>query len=313
MFTVSPSESEVFAALRSFLLAVLPSGGAQFNGSIVSNVLTVASMLDGSAPISLGDSVLGQDVAYGTYVSAFDGTGTGGAGTYSVSIAQAVGATDETRVLTTGVEVIQAQDNRVPEPVGSDYLTMTPLRRARLATNVDTAADVTFVASIDGNTMTVTESQTGAVAQGSRVFGPNVAPGTVVQSLGSGTGGIGTYSVSPAQEVASEAVAAGTKETIESVQLAAQVDVYGPNSGNFAQIVSTLFRDEYAVSLFAALSPAISPLYADDPRQLAFSDGEQQYENRWSIDVEMQVDETVIVPQQFAGVLTVDVANATAQ
>ena len=100
---------------------------------------------------------------------------------------------------------------------------------------------------------------------------------------------------------------------MESVQMAAQVDVYGPNSGNFAQIISALFRDEYAVSRFAAMSPAISPLYADDPRQLAFSDGEQQYENRWSIDVEMQVDETVTVPQQFADVLTVNVANATAQ
>ena len=118
MFTVSPTESEVFAALRSFLLAVLPSGGAQFNGSIAGDLLTVASMIEGSAPITLGDPVLGQDVAYGTYISAFDGTGRGGTGTYSVSIAQTVGDIGDTRVITTGVEVIQAQDNRVPEPVG---------------------------------------------------------------------------------------------------------------------------------------------------------------------------------------------------
>ena len=312
MFTVSPSESEVLAALRSFLLAVLPSGAAQFNGSIDGNVLTVASMVENSAPISLGDSVLGQDVAYGTCISAF-GTGTGGPGTYQVNIAQTAGDADDTRVLTTGVEVVQAQDNRVPEPVGADYLTMTPLRRPRLGTNVDTPNDVTFIASIDATTMTVTEMKTGAITQGSRVFGPGVAAGTVVQALGSGTGGIGTYVVSPAQEVASEATAAGTKENMESVQMAVQVDVYGPNSGNFAQIISALFRDEYAVSLFAALLPAVSPLYADDPRQLAFSDGEQQYENRWSIDLEMQVDETVTVPQQFADTLTVNVANAAAQ
>jgi hypothetical protein len=312
MFTVSPSETEVLAALRSFLLAVLPSGGAQFNGSIAGKVLTVGSMIDGSAPISLGDSVLGQDVAYGTYVSAF-GTGTGGVGTYQVSIAQTAGDAEDTRVLTTGVEVIQAQDNRVPEPVGADYLTITPLRRPRLGTNVDTPADVTFIASIDATVMTVTELQTGAIAQGRRVFSPGVAVGTVVQALGSGTGGAGTYFVSPAQEVASESMAAGTKDTMESVQMAVQVDVYGPNSGNFAQIISALFRDEYAVSLFAALSPAISPLYADDPRQLAFSDGEKQYENRWSIDLEMQVDETVTVPQQFADTLTVNVANVTRQ
>jgi len=296
MFTISPSESDVFATLRSFLLAVLPAGGAQFNGSIDGNMLTVASMLDGSAAISLGDPVLGQDVTYGTYISAF-GTGTGGLGTYVISIAQTIGGADDTRVLTTGVEVIQAQDNRVPEPVGSDYVTMTPLRRTRLSTNVDTPTDVTFTASIDGNAMTVTELKTGAIAQGGRIFGVGVAVGTLLQAFGSGTGGTGTYFVSPSQEVASEAMAAGTKETTESVQLAVQVDVYGPNSGNFAQIISTLLRDEYGVSLFAELSSAIAPLYADEPRQLALSDGEQQYENRWLVDVELQVDETVTVPQ----------------
>ena len=90
MLTVTPSESAVFAALRSFLLSVLPAGQAQYKGSIAGNVLTVASMLADSAPIALGDQVLGVDVAYGTYISEF-GTGTGGAGTYTVSIAQTVG------------------------------------------------------------------------------------------------------------------------------------------------------------------------------------------------------------------------------
>jgi hypothetical protein len=308
MFSVSPSEAEVFTALRAFLLGILPSGGAQFNGFIEGDVLTVASIIQGSAPFSLGDPVLGVDIAYGTVISAFV-TGTGGVGTYRVSIARALGGASDTSVITTGVEVIQAQDNRVPEPVGADYVTMTPLRRPRQGTNLDTAVDVTFTASIDGATMTVTEMDKGAIAPGSRVFGPNVAAGTVVLALGSGTGGVGTYTVAPAQEVPSEAMAAGTKSTTESAQMAVQVDVYGPNSGNFAQIISTLFRDEYAVEQFAALSLAISPLYADEPRQLAFSDGEQQYENRWSIDLVMQVDETMTVPQQFADVLKVNAAK----
>lgn len=38
-------------------------------------------------------------------------------------------------VLPTGVEVIQAQDNRVPEPTVGDFVTMTPTSRVRLATN----------------------------------------------------------------------------------------------------------------------------------------------------------------------------------
>ncbi len=35
------------------------------------------------------------------------------------------------------VEVIKAQDNRVPEPVGPDFIVMTPLLRTRLETNTD--------------------------------------------------------------------------------------------------------------------------------------------------------------------------------
>jgi hypothetical protein len=308
MLTVTPSESAIFAALRSFLLSVLPAGQAQYKGSIAGNVLTVASMLPGSADIALGDPVLGVDVAYGTYISEF-GTGTGGAGTYTVSFAQTVGSAAP-EVLASGVEVIQAQDNRVPEPLCSDYLTMTPLRRPRMSTNVDDDEDVTFTGSIDAGTLTVTKVAGGDILIGSRVWGPGVADGTVIVAPLTGSGGLGTYAVVPAQEVESVSMAAGRRLATESVQMAIQVDVYGPNSGNFAQMVSAMFRDGYAVDQFAAISPAISPLYADDPRQLAFSDGEQQYENRWSIDVELQIDQTITVPQQFADTLKVSVVNA---
>lgn len=38
----------------------------------------------------------------------------------------------------TGFEVFQAQSNRVPEPVGPDFIIMTAKARVRLATNTDT-------------------------------------------------------------------------------------------------------------------------------------------------------------------------------
>ena len=43
--------------------------------------------------------------------------------------------------LPSGVEVVRAQDNRVPEPKGSNFVTMTPILRERLATNTDTTTD----------------------------------------------------------------------------------------------------------------------------------------------------------------------------
>lgn len=39
-------------------------------------------------------------------------------------------------VLPAGVEVVQGQDNRVPEPVGPDFVVFWPINRARLGTNL---------------------------------------------------------------------------------------------------------------------------------------------------------------------------------
>lgn len=44
-------------------------------------------------------------------------------------------------VLPVGVEVVLGQDNRVPEPVGADFVVMTIVGRGRLATNVVTYSD----------------------------------------------------------------------------------------------------------------------------------------------------------------------------
>src|SRR5262249_32955927 len=58
-------------------------------------------------------------------------------------------------------------------------------------------------ASISGSTLTVTAS-TGSQNQlgvGDIISGPGVAPGTYITALGTGTGGLGTYTVSVAQTV----------------------------------------------------------------------------------------------------------------
>jgi hypothetical protein len=44
-------------------------------------------------------------------------------------------------IVAAGVEVIYGQDNRVPEPLGDDFLVMTPLSQARLSTNDTTYTD----------------------------------------------------------------------------------------------------------------------------------------------------------------------------
>jgi hypothetical protein len=49
----------------------------------------------------------------------------------------------------------------------------------------------------------------------------------------------------------------------------------------------------------------VAPLYTTDPRQMPFFDGEQQTEERWVVEVALQVNPTVTLGQQFAGELTV--------
>ena len=65
----------------------------------------------------------------------------------------------------------------------------------------------TGVGSIAGNTLTVTAANQGALAIGQSLYdtpaGP-ITPGTIITALGTGTGGVGTYTVNVAQTVAAE-------------------------------------------------------------------------------------------------------------
>lgn len=215
-----------------------------------------------------------------------------------------------TAILPAGVTVIVGQVNRVAEPEG-DFVVMWPLRRPRLATNLDTSADAKFTGSIAGTVMTITEVITGVMNEGATVFGVNVADGTTVSAQTGGTpGGVGTYTVAPSQAVSSTTLSAGATEIEQSTEVVMQIDVHGPASADNAQTISTLFRDEYAVEQLDQAAVAISPLYADDPRQMPFITAASQYEDRWTVDVHMQINPIVSVPTEFADsvdLTTVDV------
>lgn len=93
-----------------------------------------------------------------------------------------------------------------------------------------------------------------------------------------------------------------------STQLEVQVDVHGPNSADTAQVVATLWRNEFACAQLAV----VQPLYAQDPRQMPFINGEKQYEDRWVVVLAMQANPTVSTAQQFADTLTVGLIEVDA-
>ncbi|WP_233868721.1 phage neck terminator protein [Paraburkholderia adhaesiva] len=154
-------------------------------------------------------------------------------------------------VLPEGTEVIAGQDNRVPPPVGVDFVVMTPVLRERLSTNVTTYSD--------------------------------------------------GYPDAPCEK----AVRQATKLTV-------QLDLHGPAGADATQLVTTLWRDTTACEALAEDGQTqgldLAPLYASEARQIPFVNGEQQVETRWSVDLVLQVNPAVAVPQDFAASL--EIGNA---
>lgn len=95
----------------------------------------------------------------------------------------------------------------------------------------------------------------------------------------------------------------------EGVEVAVQIDCYSvppadavtPTAEDWATMLSSTLRDNYACSQFPS---NIQPLYADDARMIPLVAGEEQYEERWSLDAHFQYDPQTTIPQQYADVLT---------
>lgn len=207
--------------------------------------------------------------------------------------------------------VLTAQQNRAAEPAGTSFAVMTPINFERLSTNADGSADVRFTGSIAAAVLTVTAVGIGTVTAGATLVGPGVAPNTVIGTQIGGTpGGAGTYNVTPSQTVGSETLSAGAKTMMQDSLITVQIDFHSADTtgGDMAQIVSTALRDEFGVDFFGALAPPLNgvvPIHADNPRQAPFINAEQQYEWRWTVDCQLEVQQIVSVPQTYTDSVTV--------
>lgn len=219
-------------------------------------------------------------------------------------------------ILPAGVDVIEGQDNRVAEPQGADFVVMTTILQERLETNVDAYIDCAFTASVAATVMTVTAIQIGSITVGNALLGVGVTPGTTITAQTSGpAGGIGTYTIAPAQTVTSKTLACGIANIVQPTKVTIQLDVHSANvtdAADMAQTIATLFRDSYATDFFADLGPDVTPLFADDPRQMPFLNAESQLETRFIVDVHLQANQAVTPPQAFADELAVQVINVEA-
>lgn len=95
-------------------------------------------------------------------------------------------------------------------------------------------------------------------------------------------------------------------------QMSFQIDCYGLGSAELAETLNVLYRDVYACDLFDSLGFSGAPLYAGDIQQASYVNGEDQYENRYTFEIELQINSRVIVPLQSCNILGIDLVSVDA-
>lgn len=202
------------------------NSGASFTGSISGNTLTVTAVTSGT--IAVDQMISGIGVAVGTTITGL-GTGGGNAGTYMVSAAQTVASTTITAAPVTnlptpprariGATLLANQYGYVVSQIGP----WAQVRTLQIGSNNTPGAVV--VGSIAGTTLTVTAVVSGTLAVGQWLSGGDsiatISLGTTITAFGTGTGGIGTYTVSNTQTIAGATFAGTAGSGSEANQLTA--------------------------------------------------------------------------------------------
>ncbi|MCF1367303.1 glycoside hydrolase family 55 protein [Burkholderia cenocepacia] len=78
----------------------------------------------------------------------------------------------------------------------------------------DTTSGAYAQGSISGTTLTITSVTNGTLTVGQRITGNGIATGTYISALGTGTGGVGTYTVTLAQTVSNVTICADNGGTV---------------------------------------------------------------------------------------------------
>ena len=80
----------------------------------------------------------------------------------------------------------------------------------RYTWRISSPSSAIFTGSISGTTLTVTAITSGTIAANQALFGLGVTPETVITALGTGSGGVGTYTINISQTVSSQTMNSAT-------------------------------------------------------------------------------------------------------
>ena len=124
----------------------------------------------------------------------------------------------------------------------------------RYTWRISTPATAIFTGSTSGTTLTVTDVSSGTIGVGQSVFGLGVANETIITALGTGSGGVGTYTINISQTLTtramnSSAVAATFTGSISSGVNSVTITNQGSNYLNPVVSFGTQWAATTAVSL----------------------------------------------------------------
>jgi hypothetical protein len=205
--TAVPSSAATQVA--SALVAAFAGGTltASFTGSVSGTTLTVSAVASGTIAVGQVISDLTGSLLANTIITAL-GTGTGGIGTYSVSISQNVISESMTSATTSNVATPRARINSLL--YANTYVPAISAlgswaQVAAISIGSANQTDAVCLGKIVGTLLTV---PTGGVVSGTIAVGDYITDaygriinGTYVVSFGTGTGGVGTYNVNNTQTV----------------------------------------------------------------------------------------------------------------
>ena len=186
-----------------------------FTGSISGDTLTVTGVSSGALAIGQQLSDSGSVIVAGTEIVNF-GSGSGGVGTYALSNIETVSSESI-------LAVYPAPITHIGNSIFASQYYSTILSLGSWAQIISAyvgspnASACRFTGAVSGTTLTVSAVTSGALSVGQTLTDTtgNLVPGTIIIGLGTGRGGIGTYTLNISQTVSIEAMAAVTANLFE--------------------------------------------------------------------------------------------------
>ena len=202
---------------------------ANFTGSISGNLLTVTAISSGTIAVGQVVTDLTGAISANTTVSQL-GTGTGGTGTYLVSISQTVPSEAMSSATPTTSSVPRARINSLlyaAQYVPTVAALGTWAKVISVQMGSPNTTDAVVLGYIVGTVMTVTQVTSGTIVLGDYVndSASAIINGTSIFSFGTGTGGTGTYNVNNTQTVGATFTGTGSGTNLTASAVSGTISI----------------------------------------------------------------------------------------